>query len=266
MNYKKHLITVLIISLIKAVSFGQVLQKSLLFNQIEKGIKQSNEYNYINNGNFDVDSICSITSNRLVKLLKTKRLSIKEEKKLGLEYIQKTEDSSNIRIYHFGYSSGGSRGFVTYPIIQWTNRKGKIFAYNLSNYLHCRFIGIKKLKSNDKNLYILLGGEKAFNSCVSKIAYVIRIKGDYLILDYPAFKNRAYLNLCNAAFSFDEKSQTLTLSDIGSDEKLEFIPGDKLVTSNQANLELINWFGEPYYYETIYMKFNNNKFRKPRKK
>ena len=197
--------------LFTSICFGQnqsITQKSA--NQIKKNIRFARNYSYTENPDYNIDSLCLITAKKTAVLMIGNNFSTAYYKNLGLSLSAETKDKQNIKIYNFGYDCGGTRRVITHPIIQWKNASGKTFAYNLSTKINCEFSQIYKLKSAGRNLYLLIGVEAGDGSCYQGIAYVIEIKGDYLITDHPVFVNRPYLNLCNREYDFDVKTQLLT--------------------------------------------------------
>lgn len=136
--------------------------------------------------------------------------SVNNEKKDLGQYkgLKKTATyKDNLAIYSFSYSSGGTRGNITCPIIQWKYHGG-ITAGNVSAFLNCSFekvIVLDKLK----NLYLLIGHEKGDGSCNESIAYVISIDKNELNLQYKAFEDHSYLKICNGEFTYDEVKKTL---------------------------------------------------------
>jgi hypothetical protein len=168
------------------------------------------DYTYSQNPDFNIDSLCEVVGKELTKTLLKKELSAAEIEDLGLELSAETHDNHQIRIYAFGYDCGGTRGFVTHSILQWKNDKGQLFAYDFTKIMECNFGEIYKLINPQKDMYLMLGQEKASGICELGVVYGIEIRDKYLIANTPLFVNRPYLNFCNIDFQFDEESQILT--------------------------------------------------------
>jgi hypothetical protein len=183
-----------------------------LSEQIKKNISFAGRFVYSENPDYNIDSLCKVTANKVVNLMADHHYSSHYYQSLGLKLSVACKDKTAIKIYNFGYDCGGTRRVINHPIIQWKNESGKIFAYNLSSRINCNFFEIHQLKSQSRNLYLLMGTEAGDGQCYQSIVYVIEIKGDYLILNNPVFVNRPYLNLCNREFEFDTKTQVLTSS------------------------------------------------------
>lgn len=237
----------------------------LNFNALKQQLKPRliflEKYDYWSNQDFDIDNYAKKTAVSLTKLFKQKFLdsnNLKDFKNLSLS--AKSNDSLQVHIYSFGYNSGGSRGWITHPIIQWRDKNGIHHAYNLSQSINCRFFQIHKLTTNKGNLYLLIGSEKGNSSTVQNIAYVIKIDERNVFSNYKAFINRSYINLPNSELTFDDKTQTLKCISDADNEKftlhLEYI---KPTGDTTATRKLIQMFSREYN-ETICLKFIGGKF------
>ncbi len=255
--------------LFTSICFGQnqsITQKSA--NQIKKNIRFASNYISTENPDYNIDSLCLLTAKKTANLMTGNNFSTAYYKSLGLSLSTESIDKQAIKIYNFGYDCGGTRRVITHPIIQWENASGKTFAYNLSTKINCEFSQIYRLKSTGRNLYLLIGVEAGDGSCYQGIAYVIEIKGDYLITDNQVFVNRPYLNLCNREYDFDVKTQLLTsfLQHESKANPLDYALNNqgeysKNKKANEALAELIE---EGYNGEnsTFYLKFNGKQFIK----
>ncbi|RPD48691.1 hypothetical protein DNI29_08755 [Hymenobacter sediminis] len=99
-------------------------------------------------------------------------------------------------------------------VLQWQNAAGKLFAYHLP--VECAFTELYPLKTPGRNMYLLLGREKAYTFCLAFTAYVVELKGDYLILDNQVFSVNGYsdkneLSACNVEMTFDPARQVLSV-------------------------------------------------------
>jgi hypothetical protein len=176
-------------------------------------------------------------------------------------FCAKTDDKRNIRIYNFGYNVNGSRAWVSHPIIQWTDDQNKVFTYNLSKQINCDFSKIYPL--ND-DLYLLIGDEPGSGACVQNIIYVIQFKGDYLILDYPAFLDRSYLNFCNVTFTFNSQTKILTAQAWEFSHYSAFNLEYEFEHEETRN-KYYSFLAVDLKKGEFKLKFKNNKFQKTRK-
>ncbi|GAL87281.1 hypothetical protein MYP_4511 [Sporocytophaga myxococcoides] len=141
----------------------------------------------------------------LLKLLTFKEmanLNLKEFPNLKLD--ASTNDSLKIRFYSFGYLSGATGYEYKTTIIQWQNKNGKLFSYAISSKIGGTIGQISKLKPN---LYLL----RAQDSSTTNL-YVIQFKGDFLILNYPAFIRSPNIKLDHMDITFNPKTQTLLIA------------------------------------------------------
>ena len=258
-TYKINLVLFLMISS-NITGFSQQSITTLSM-QIKKNISKFDGYPF-KDDTFDADSLSLVIANKLVRLLKKTTLSEKEAKRIGLELSIKTTDSSNIRIYNFWYTSGGTRASITHPVIQWTNKEGKLFAYNFSKYANCNFTQINRLSSTSKTLYLLTGHEPGNGACVQGFIYTIQIKGDYLILDYPAFVSAPYLFFCNVQIDFDKKKQQLDLSFDTYRDMYYHTDEQKYLKNKESIKKLNDWFIQDTASVSVKLKFNDTRFQK----
>ncbi|MCW3170753.1 hypothetical protein OMO38_19660 [Chryseobacterium sp. 09-1422] len=231
--------------------------------EIKKNIEEIQNYTYTESPDLDIDGLCFLTAQKTVELLNKTKLTAGKAKTIGLE-ISANNEKFGITIGTFSYNSGGTRGNVSHPIIQWKNRDGKLFAYNLSSKINCNFMSIEPLKSKDRDQFLLFGMEKGNGACEQSMVYAIEIKNDFLIVDNPVFVNRPYLNLCNMNFDFDQKKQILygSLMYDGADNRMksnvEYEQGEysKSKKHNDALLKLLK-FGQK---KDVKLKFDGTKF------
>jgi hypothetical protein len=234
---------------------------NVLKGQIKTRLTFLEKYNYWTNQDFDIDKYSEKTSVLLTDLLKQRppdSNSLKDIKNLSLS--AKTNDSLQVHLFNFGYNSGGSRGWITHPIIQWRDGNGIYHAYNLSTNINCRFYQIHKLTTTAGNLYLLIGSEKGNSSTIQNIAYVIKIDEKNIFSNYKAFINRSYINLPNSKLSFNDKTQTLKcISDTDNENftlHLEYIEPTKDTLATRKLLQM--FFRE--YNEPICLKFIGGRF------
>lgn len=259
-----------LISLLTLLCFGQnnSIDIEKTAKQIKKNISFARSFRYSENPDYNIDSLCLQTAKKTVKLMSGNNFSAAFYKNLGLKLSAESKDKTALKIYNFGYDCGGTRRFITHPILQWKNASGKTFAYNFSSKINCDFYTIYPLKSAGRNLYLLIGTEAGDGSCYQGLAYVVEIKGDHLITDNPIFINRPYLNLCNEEFDFDTKTQVLTgmlqHSTGVSSLKNSLIEQGDYSKNATANTALETLIGKGYYSEPsiFYVKFNGKQFVK----
>jgi hypothetical protein len=167
-------------------------------------------YNYFEAEDFDVDRLSWKLSLRLTRFLKENELDAKSADSLGLEICIDEPNLRNIKLFNYGYHSGGTRGMISHPIIQWVSDAGKLCSYNFSEVINCYFGELHPLSSPNKELYLFLGQETGSGACIQNIVYCFEIRNDTLICNLPIFINRPYINLCNIVFEYDEYTGILT--------------------------------------------------------
>ncbi|MBG8552551.1 hypothetical protein [Hymenobacter guriensis] len=219
--------------------------------ELKKNIAQINSQGEEGDG----DVLIEQTAKRLATYLKSHELSAAEANKLGLELSVDSKDATQFRIYTFDYHSGGTRGQVNRPVMQWKNQAGKLFAY--APAIECGFYEIHKLNSLGRTMYLLLGQEQGSSRDMHYIAHVVAVNGDYLLLDTPAFDQRASLTLCNVTLEFDARQQVLRL-DVTDFDFDYFQPEDE-------PYQLLKQWGFINLTETrtLALKFNGQRFVKP---
>ena len=240
------------------------IRYNALKHQLKERLVFLDNYNYWNDAdkNFDIEKYSEKTAILLTKLLALKELdsiTLKEFKNLDLS--ANTNDRLKVSIYNFGYNCGGSRGWITHPIIQWRGQNGTLHAYNFSKNINCNFHNIHKLKSDLGIFYLMIGHEKGNSSTIQNIGYVIRIDNKNIFTNYKSFVNRAYINLPNTELSFTSSKQILKcMNEEESDE--DFLLHLKYIeptNDTTATNKLLRMFSREYN-EPICLKFNNGKF------
>lgn len=194
------------------------------------------------------------TAKQLATYLKSHELSAAEAQKMGLELDVDSKDAAHFRVYSFNFHSGGTRGQVNVPVMQWKNQAGKLFAY--APDMECGFGEIHKLNSPGRTMYLLLGGEQGSGRCMQYIAHLIELKGNYLLLDTPVFDKTADLNFCDVFMEFDAHQQVLRL-DITEFDFDYYKPDD------EPYRLLKRWgFISQTATKTLALKFDGQRFRK----
>jgi hypothetical protein len=208
--------------------------------------------------NIDVDDLATKLSDRIVG-------SINSQKSYNLSKILKLDtkfDNEKIKVFSLGHDSGGTRGFINYPIIVWEGDNKKQYAFNLSNDIKCKFEEIHKLANN---LFLLIGYESGSGAGYQSIAYVIEIKNDKLNNKYCGFVRRPYLNFRNGKYSFNNKTKILDYKE-GSTDNLDniFYYPDRYgeYVTDSITAKKMKLFIEDDYYEKLEfrLKFNGKSF------
>jgi|SRR6476661_1055993 len=157
--------------------------------------------------NADWNNLLVKTTRQLVAYLRTHELSATAAKNLGLDLTVGPKDAASLKVFTFSFSSGGTRGTIDRPVLQWKNAAGQLFAY--APFVECSFYEIHPLLTPGRTLYLLIGSEKGDGLCDTQQAYVIELKGNYLLLDHQALGKSPLLLLCNTQMTFDAAKQTL---------------------------------------------------------
>jgi hypothetical protein len=162
----------------------------------------------------DYDSLAQKTAQQLTRLLKfeeARNLDVKEFHNLTLS--AQSNDSLHIRIFTFVYVCGGTKGGMDYPVIQWCNKQGQLFACNLSRNILLSFDPVITLLKRDtvSSLYLLTGTESDNATHGTSAVLVLKFKGDLLFTNYPAFANQYGLTFTNVSISYDPKYKMLHL-------------------------------------------------------
>lgn len=223
-------------------------------------------YNYFENESFDIDQFSLSMADRLTAYLKEHELTNAQSDSIGFELCIDKVEFNAVKLYNFNYHSGGTRGLISHPIIQWISLDGELCSYNLSKNINCYFSEIYSLSSSDKTLYILLGQESGSGACVQNIVYCIEINNNRLIVTNPIFVNRPYINFCNISFEFKQSTEELIgfdEYDMSDDLKARVEEQGIYSESNSMNQVLVGLLDGLYSEsETILLKFNGEKFEK----
>lgn len=188
------------------------------------------------------------------------------DRKYGYSYslaIDYQDENYQIRVYNFSAPRNGTSAYSAGAVIQWKNKEGKLFAYNLSPVIDTHFDKIHCISHAERHFYLLQGGRKWSGSCYMELVYGIELKGDYLILDHPFFVNRPYLQFCNLKdIQFDKNSQTLLIKQ-GDWDNLSYRVQEqgKYSTSERSNERLLTLL-EDYMTSGVRLRFNGNHFEK----
>ncbi|MDO7849391.1 hypothetical protein Q5H92_23710 [Hymenobacter sp. M29] len=162
----------------------------------------------------EIDQLLTKTTRQLVAYLGAHAVSAAAAKDLGLDLTVGPADAASVRVYTFSYSSGGTRGTIHRPVVQWKTAAGQLRAYALRE--ECFFNEIHPLPVAGRIFYLLLGMEQGDSQCYNSEAFVFELKGNYLLLP-SAFGKTSALLLCNAPMAYEAGKQTLRI-DFDDDE------------------------------------------------
>jgi len=213
-----------------------------------------------NEKNIDVDDLSKKLSKKIVNYINNqKKYDLK--KILNLDCELKDE---KIQVYSFGYDCGGTRGYITFPILKWIYNN-KTYSYNLSEKINCEFEKITKLNSD---LYLFQGFEKGYSNHYQSIVYVIKIKNDSINVNYEAFSKRPYLNFYNCEYLYNTKSKILKFQpgeycDWEDISKIFYYEDkyNEFAKDSTSAKEIYNMIFEEYNdFKTFHLKFNGKKF------
>lgn len=247
-----------IVSENKELTFDFSNTYELLEKKIQVVIDSSQIYEFKPNSTFDIIAHTENTTKDIVNFIN--KYNKNPDSIKGLE---KNAEFENVKIYSYGFWSGGTRGFVTYSILT-VEKENSFIAANISENIQARFDSIIKM---DKEFYLLLGGDKAYSSAVSSIAYLVKIS-DKIDLEYPAFVNRPFLNFYNGEYAYDFKTKLLKFK--GEDyERLDEVFGykdkyTKFADDSLSSKKLSEMIKGERYYDTkcFVLKFNGKYFER----
>ncbi|MGI4867875.1 MAG: hypothetical protein ACRYFZ_28420 [Janthinobacterium lividum] len=155
------------------------------------------------------DNLISKTAHQLLTYLKTHEVTATAAKNMGLGYLD-SKDAAHLKVFSYTYSSGGTRGDITNNVFQWKNPAGQLFVY--AAHEEGGLNEIYKLASPGRTQYLLLGTEQGSSICMRGLAWLVELKGDYLLLDDKAFDNKPTVDICNVKATYDARRQTLTMA------------------------------------------------------
>lgn len=216
MNYRCYLLlTVLLVGPLS--SNAQRVSAVPSASKLKHDIQALADYDNGNTPELDIDSVAAETAYQATAYLKVHELPAAQAETFGMELSVDSEDASHLRIYTFGYTSGGTRGSVSVSVLQWRNQAGQLAAYPLP--VACTFNAIYKLASPGRTMYLLLGYERLNAPSMLNQALVVELKGKYLVLDNAVFGQSPLLPLCNTDMEFDDARQILDLDLTNYDPK-----------------------------------------------
>lgn len=243
------LIAALLAGSMAALAQGAVVVPSA--SKLKHDIQALADYENGKTPELDIDSVASKTAREVTRYLKAHEMSAAEAEKFGMQLSVDSEDVSHLRVYTFGYTSGGTRGGVSVPVLQWRNQAGQLAAYPLP--VSCTFNAVYKLASPGRTLYLLLGAERLNAPSMLNQALVVELKGKYLLLDNAVFGQSSLLPLCNTDMEFDEARQVLHLDLTNYDPR------------QQGNNPLKDWgFSSVPVSKKMSLKFSAGRFVKSR--
>lgn len=157
----------------------------------------------------DAEPLIGTVAGQLVAYLRTHEVSVAQAKSLGLGYTA-AAGTTYFKVFSYMYSSGGTRGTVNTSVFQWKNPAGQLFAY--ASHEEGGIGEIYQLPSPGRTQYLLLGNEQGSSICVRGIAWLVELKGNYLLLDKKAFDNKPVVDICNVELTYNARRQTLTVA------------------------------------------------------
>lgn len=215
-------------------------------------------YEFNPNSTFDIISHTENTTKDIVNFINTYNKNPD-----SIKGLKKNAEIKNIKTYSYGFWSGGTRGFVTYSILT-INKNNSFLAANISENIEARFDSIIKLNNE---FYLLLGGDKAYSSTYSSIAYLVKIT-DKIDLEYPAFANRPFLSFYNGTYEYDKSTKLLKFQG-ESHEKIHEIFNykdkyRKFANDSLSSEKLYKMIRGERYFETksFVLKFNGKNFER----
>lgn len=176
---------------------------------LQRAIQALANYNNAATPDLNIDSVATATARQAARYLKSHKLTATQAEALGMPLTVNSEDAAHLRVYTFGYTSGGTRGAVSTAVVQWRDAAGQLGAYPLP--VACVFSEIYKLTSPGRTLYLLLGMERLNAPSMLSQALVLELRGKYLRLDNAVFGAGPLLPLSNTDMEFDPVRQTLHL-------------------------------------------------------
>ena len=176
---------------------------------LHRAIQALADYDNAATPDLNIDSVATATARQAARYLQSHALTAAQAGALGLPLSVDSQDAAHLRVYTFGYTSGGTRGAVSVAVVQWRDAAGQLEAYPLP--VACGFSEIYKLASPGRTLYLLLGTERLNAPSVLSQALVLELKGKYLRLDNAVFGAGPLLPLSNTDMEFDPARQTLHL-------------------------------------------------------
>jgi hypothetical protein len=249
-----------------------------LKKQVKKNIGKCNSYDPRSPEweDVNIDSLAERAAGELTRLLKYDESVNLNPDELGLSVDAKTTDETQIRVYSFYYISGGTIGGIFFPVIQWRNKQGKPFAYNLSREWMKSFHNVYLLKKDSaSSVYMLLGKGNESSAHWGYYAYVLKFSGDLMFTNYHAFAKQNDLYLTDVEITYDTARKVLhldgdldrlqsdlqwQLKDADSNAKS---PSDTIANRQYYNLFMAKYDKDPADYPTdngIDLWFNGNHF------
>ncbi len=225
----------LLIFLISFIHFNLLAQKNDL-TELSESLYSLDTMSYKDYANdINVDSIALVTGQKIIEILKEQVIKLPDS---ITNFTSISSIDSLIAVYTYSYSSGGTRGDIDIPVIQWRKKDGSYGVLGKIFGLEIMFYEIFKLPSSDKDLYMLIGNEKCDGRTFEAVAYVVQIEKNNLIVDYPAFLNQSPVLIyiddvtsysnddygCIACVNYD--NNTLSIINTGADDEIKIMSPD----------------------------------------
>lgn len=231
-----------------------------LKNDLSQKLSTVSSYSYEADSleDFDIEEYSIETALELALFLTNE-----EFKTDSSDFIQKLnvsasiDDAPNLHIYSFSFATGGSRGDISYNVIQWKGSNEKLYSRVLPSGKG--FGSINRLNAQDSTqIYLLTGIEKVGGASIVNSFYVLQFIGDSLNFEYPAFADRPILEIYNTESEFDSTLQTLSFTTDGYEYYFDY----DYYSDNKEAIKRIKEKIECDGCEKIFLKFDGKKFIK----
>ena len=186
------------------------------------------------NWEFNTDSQLNSVRLQIEKELSQYQLLLDENDLLEV----KCSSDGKLCVYAFNYYSGGTRGDINNPIIQYKKEDGSYLVESLFEsgnvkgkplYMESLTDRIYKLPSEDQDLYLIMGEETMDRNVYRYNALVVEITEDKIRIDYPAFMDSSSYVICNhevpagnTQMVYDEKEHIFKIVYIGANDNVSY--------------------------------------------
>lgn len=231
-----------------------------LKNDLSQKLSTVSSYNFDSDTieDFDIENYSMETALELSLLLTHNEFVTDSSDFIQKLYVSASSNHPlNLHIYSFSFATGGTRGDVSYDVLQWTSSNGKLYSRVLPSGKG--FGSIDKLNSVDSTqIYLLAGMEKVGGASLANSFYVLQFIGDSVNFEYPAFVDRPTLEIYNTDADFDSTTQTLSFTT----KEYEYYFDYDYYSDNKEAIKRIKEKIECDGCEKIYLKFDGKKFIK----
>lgn len=219
------------------MSYGQTR------SELENSLSDLSEWEYTDET--DIWSIVVRTSELLTSCIESNVINGSD----SLENLEVTQSADSLlKIYTFGYHSGGTRGIVNNSVIQFIKSDG---SYDIiGSGKEMGFYQIEKLPPSNGKLYLLLGVEKCSSRMYQSLAWVIDVSNDSINANYSGFQGDfssiSYYDdvysgdhSCIACLDYDIDRNEIIFGEMGEDDFMEGYLTEKALLDKMSykNLE-----------------------------